>query len=147
MAPYIWVFLDIVNIHGSLLFCDKKCKLLFVCPLIVLLEIHMTLLPNIYFCFSFNGVLSSPLGVAQLSTKSLRFDSNKFCLEIGRNFKWNIFLGINAYNYFIFGPRSLNTHAPFGFFFYLPTPPMAAWVEFDFKTCQKICTCGEGLWS
>jgi hypothetical protein len=33
------------------------------------------------------------------------------------------FLGISIYCYFIFRPRSLNTHAPFGFFFYLPAPP------------------------
>jgi len=48
---------------------------------------------GIYFYFSFSGVLSSLLKVAQSSIERPRPNFNSFCLEIGKNFKHNIFFG------------------------------------------------------
>ncbi len=75
----IWVFLGLICIHKSLSFCNKKCKLFFVYLWITLFETHSTLQPSIYFCFSFNDVLSSLFKMAQPSTKKLQPDFGDFC--------------------------------------------------------------------
>ncbi len=51
-------------------------------------------------------------------------------------------MGTNVCGYC--GPRSLNAHVPFKFFFYFTPPQTTTWLKLDSKACQRICTCDEG---
>jgi hypothetical protein len=92
LTPSIWVLFNPICIYGFLLLWEKKCRLFFVYLLIVLLEARSKLSITIYSCFSFSGVLSSPLRVARPSTKRLRPDFDNFCWEIFVGFQVEHFL-------------------------------------------------------
>jgi len=89
LVLFIYVFLGPICIGRSLSFCN--IKLLFVYFWIALFKTFSTLPFNIYFLFSFNGVLSSLLGVALPNIEILKPGFNEFYQKIGRSFKWNIF--------------------------------------------------------
>jgi hypothetical protein len=66
--------------------------------------IRSMLLLGIYFCFFFNGVLSSPLEVAWLGTRGLGLDFGGFVWKLGRALSRAFYLGISTYGCFIYVP-------------------------------------------
>jgi hypothetical protein len=81
-----------------------------------------------------------------LGIKKLKLDFDFFVWRLGRASGGAFYSNASTCNYFIIKLRSLDTHVPFGFFFYLPpSPPLATnRVKFGFRACRKVCTCGEG---